>query len=151
MACVPVFLAEFAQKLAYTMVKTDVLKTKGLKMRKSNSTNPVLLGLIEELKKKARAEDAPIWHSLARSLTDSSSRKAQVNISRIARYAGKSGAVAVPGKVLGAGTIAHPVTVAAFNFSKQAREKILSAGGRCISLRDLMSEFPKGSNIKIIK
>ncbi|MDI6654338.1 MAG: 50S ribosomal protein L18e, partial [Candidatus Hydrothermarchaeota archaeon] len=89
--------------------------------------------------------------SLAKSLTGSSSRKAQVNISRIARYTGKGDAVAVPGKVLGAGTIAYPVTVAAFNFSKPAREKILSAGGRCISLRDLTSKFPKGSNVKIIK
>ncbi|MFH1775004.1 MAG: 50S ribosomal protein L18e [Methanobacteriota archaeon] len=120
-------------------------------MKKSKSTNPVLLGLIEELKKKAHAEDAPIWRSLAKSLTGSSSRKAQVNISRIARYTEKGDVVAVPGKVLGAGTIAYPVTVAAFNFSKQAREKILSAGGRCISLRDLTSEFPKGSNVKIIK
>ncbi len=120
-------------------------------MKKSKSTNPVLLGLLEELKKKAHAEGAPLWRSLAENLVGSSSGKAQVNISRIARYTKKGDVVAVPGKVLGAGMVAHPVTVAAFNFSKQASEKITAAGGRCISLRDLMSKFPKGSKVKIIR
>ncbi|MBI5252960.1 MAG: 50S ribosomal protein L18e [Euryarchaeota archaeon] len=115
-------------------------------MKKSKSTNPTLLEAIEELKK-----NAPIWRSLAERLAGASSAKAQVNISRIARYTKKGDAVAVPGKVLGTGRITHPVTVAAFNFSKQAREKITAADGKCVSIRDLMKKFPKGTNIKIIK
>lgn len=120
-------------------------------MKKSKSTNPALLELIEELKKKAHVEDAPLWRSLAESLAGSSSRRAQVNISRIARYTKKGEVIAVPGKVLGAGRIAHPVTVAAFNFSKQATEKITAAKGKCVSIRDLINKFPKGTNIKIIE
>jgi large subunit ribosomal protein L18e len=56
----------------------------------------------------------------------------------------------VPGKVLGTGKIDHPVNVAAFAFSEQARSKILKAKGKCLSISDLMKKNPKGTNIKII-
>jgi large subunit ribosomal protein L18e len=56
----------------------------------------------------------------------------------------------VPGKVLGAGKIDHPVNVAAFAFSEQARSKILRTKGKCLSILDLMKKNPKGTNVKII-
>jgi large subunit ribosomal protein L18e len=58
--------------------------------------------------------------------------------------------VVVPGKVLGAGRIDHPVHVAAFTFSEQARSKILRAKGKCLSILELMEKNPKGTNVKII-
>ncbi|MFQ6136457.1 MAG: 50S ribosomal protein L18e [Candidatus Hydrothermarchaeales archaeon] len=119
-------------------------------MRKSRSTNLVLLAEIEELAKKSRENGAPIWRDLTKRLSKSSSRRAVVNVSKINRYTEKRDVVAVPGKVLGAGRIGHAVTVAAFSFSKEAREKIASAGGRCITLTELASENPKGTNVKIL-
>jgi len=56
----------------------------------------------------------------------------------------------VPGKVLGAGRIDHPVHVAAFSFSDQARFKILRAKGKCLSILELMEKNPKGTNVKIL-
>ncbi len=56
----------------------------------------------------------------------------------------------VPGKVLGAGKIDHPINVAAFAFSDQARLKILKAKGKCLSILELMKKNPKGANVKII-
>jgi large subunit ribosomal protein L18e len=58
--------------------------------------------------------------------------------------------VVVPGKVLGAGKIGHPVNVGAFAFSERARSKILEAKGKCLSISDLMKKNPKGANVKII-
>jgi len=58
--------------------------------------------------------------------------------------------IIVPGKVLGSGVITKRVSVAAWKFSKSAREKIEKAGGRVMSIRELMSENPKGTNVRIM-
>jgi large subunit ribosomal protein L18e len=120
-------------------------------MKMSRTTNPVLRNIIVDLAKKTHEVGSPVWRDLAERLARSNSRRAEVNVSRIARYTQKGDIVAVPGKVLGAGRIAHPVTVAAFAFSEKARQKITAAGGRCLSLRELMQEMPKGSNVKIME
>ncbi len=73
-----------------------------------------------------------------------------VNISRINRYTKPNDVVAVPGKVLGMGKLDHPVTVAAFKFSKSAKRLIEASGGRAISLKELIKENPRGKNVKII-
>ena len=56
----------------------------------------------------------------------------------------------VPGKVLGAGRIEHPIHIAAFTFSDGARSKILTAKGKCQSILQLMKEKPKGTNVKLM-
>ena len=58
--------------------------------------------------------------------------------------------MAVPGKVLGAGRIDHPINVAAFAFSEQAKSKILEAKGKCLSFSELVEKNPKGTNVKIL-
>ncbi len=57
----------------------------------------------------------------------------------------------MPGKVLGTGFLAHPVTVAAFSFSETAREKIALVEGRALTLRELLAEGVKPSKIRIVK
>jgi large subunit ribosomal protein L18e len=73
-----------------------------------------------------------------------------VNVSQLNRYTKRGETVLVPGKVLGAGKIDHPLTVAAFAFSKLACSKIISAKGNCLSIPELMKKKPKGANVKII-
>jgi len=73
-----------------------------------------------------------------------------VNLSRINRHTSEGDVVVVPGKVLGAGLLRHPVTVAAFAFTRSARQKILEAGGKCLDIRELVELNPKGSGVKII-
>ena len=74
-----------------------------------------------------------------------------INVSRIARNTRKGDIVAVPGKVLAAGSIGHAVHIAAFNFSQTARTKIEKAGGSCTSLSKLAEDHPKGSKVKILR
>jgi large subunit ribosomal protein L18e len=52
--------------------------------------------------------------------------------------------------VLGAGRIDHPINVAAFTFSEQARSKILKAKGTCLSIKVLMDKNPKGTNVRVM-
>jgi len=114
------------------------------------ATNPYLIELIRLLKKKARENEAPVWRDIAEQLSKPRQRRAEVNLSRLNRHTIESDQVIIPGKVLGAGLIDHPVTVAAFAFSDQAREKILKVKGKCLSIPDLMKMNPKGTNVKIL-
>jgi len=83
-------------------------------------------------------------------LSRSRQRRIAVNVSRLNRYTKKGETVVVPGKVLGAGKMDHPIHAAAFAFSDQARQKILEAKGKCLSILELAEKNPKGTDIKII-
>ena len=119
-------------------------------MKKVKATNPELVKLIRSLRKKSRESEVEIWRYIADRLSRSKNRRITVNISRLNRYTKEGENVAVPGKVLGAGKIDHPIKVAAFAFSDQARSKILRAKGKCLSIPDLMKKNPKGANVKVI-
>jgi len=114
------------------------------------ATNPQLVMLVRFLKKHSREHKAKIWRTIAENLGKPKRKRVSVNISRLNRYTQKNDVVVVPGKVLGAGKLNHPITVAAFAFSEKAREKIQKARGKCLSLIELAQKNPKGSNIKII-
>jgi len=116
----------------------------------SKTTNPELIEVVKLLKRRANESDAAIWDALAEKLSKSKHNRISVNISRINRYSANDETVVVPGKVLGSGVLTHKVHVAAFAFSRQAREKIEEAGGKCLTLRNLVQKSPKGSGIKII-
>ncbi|MEM1550395.1 MAG: 50S ribosomal protein L18e [Candidatus Bathyarchaeia archaeon] len=119
-------------------------------MRRKKAINPNLSALLRLLKKASNEHKARIWRAVAEYLSGTRSRRIAVNISRINRFTREGDVVVVPGKVLGAGMLDHPVTVAASAFSKQAREKILMAGGKCLSIPELIELNPEGSNVKII-
>ena len=119
--------------------------------KKIKSTNPHLIELICFLRKKAQENNAPIWRDIAERMLKPRQRRAEVNISRLNRYTKEGDQVVVPGKVLGAGIIDHPITVAAFAFSEQAKEKILRAKGKCISIPELVKINPRGANVKIMR
>lgn len=106
--------------------------------------------LIRALKKGSRESGAKIWRDIADRLSRSRKGRVAVNLSRLDRHTEKGETVVVPGKVLGAGSIDHPLNVAAFAFSERARSKILRARGKCLSILKLMKKNPKGTNVKII-
>ncbi|NOZ83132.1 MAG: 50S ribosomal protein L18e [Euryarchaeota archaeon] len=116
-------------------------------MRKSRSTNPKLQTLITELARLTHSTSQRVWRDLAERLAKPRRNRAEVNVSRIARYTREGDVVAVPGKVLGSGSISHAVTVAALAFSESAMRKIAAAGGRCMSIEELMREKPKGVRV----
>jgi len=112
--------------------------------------NPNLVNLIERLKREAYENKAPVWRDVADRLVKPRQNWAEVNLSRIERFASDNETVVVAGKLLGAGAITKKVTVAAFKSSEAAKQKIASAGGKSMSIEELLSSNPKGSNIRIM-
>jgi len=113
-------------------------------------TNPNLVKLIEFLFKASAENKVKIWKDIAERLARPKRLYAEVNVSKIQRYANEGDMIVVPGKVLGGGKILKPVTVAALSFSESAKRKIESVGGKCLSIRELVEMNPKGSNVRIM-
>ncbi|MFQ5911148.1 MAG: 50S ribosomal protein L18e [Thermoplasmata archaeon] len=120
-------------------------------MAGTRKSNPKLLKLIDQLKKHSYENEAPIWKDIAKRLSKPRRNWAQVNISRISRYAKKGEVILVPGKLLGSGQIDVPVTVASFHTSDAARRKIVASGGSVLSIEELVGKNPKGSGVRIMR
>jgi large subunit ribosomal protein L18e len=122
-------------------------------MNKMNcrKTNPRLTSLISLLKTTSRENEVNIWRDIADRLEAPSKNYAEVNLSKISRYAASGETIIVPGKVLGSGMLEMAVRVAALNFSESASEKIREAQGECMSIEQLISANPKGSKVRILR
>ena len=119
--------------------------------QKTEKTNSELTTIVAALKAAAREHQAAIWKEIGRRLEAPSNNYAEVNLSRLNRSTSSDDIVAVPGKVLGAGSIDHPICIAALSFSERARSKILAASGKIIPFDEMIQTSPKGSNVKIIR
>ncbi|MHC1626643.1 MAG: 50S ribosomal protein L18e [Methanoculleaceae archaeon] len=117
----------------------------------SNKTNPRLSSLIATLKRASREHRAPIWKEIACRLESPSRNYAEVNVSKINRYAGDGETIIVPGKVLGSGVLDRQVKVAALNFSESARRKIRRVDGVCMTIEELLADNPTGSRVRILR
>ena len=75
---------------------------------------------------------------------------AQPNLSRLSRHAPEGAIVLIPGKLLGSGEVEGSPTVAAYSASEGARDKIIAAGGKYLSLNDLMSRKSRRKGVIIL-
>ncbi len=105
---------------------------------------------ISDLRTAGRKTGHPIYKALAEELDKPKRIRVSVNLSRISRLTEGGDVVAVPGKVLASGALAHPVTVAAYAFSDLARQKIAAAGGSTKTLQQLASDA-SASRVKLVK
>ncbi|MBI5073267.1 50S ribosomal protein L18e [Candidatus Woesearchaeota archaeon] len=112
--------------------------------------NPELQKLIETLRHTSAKEGVGVWKVIAAELAGSTAKRCIVNLSKINRYAQKNEVVVVPGKVLAAGELTQPITIAAYRFSREAKEKIENAKGKAQSLLELLEKNPKGKEVRII-
>jgi large subunit ribosomal protein L18e len=119
-------------------------------MRETKSTNPQIVQLIRFLKKQSKEKDAGIWLAVAEHLAKPSRQRVAVNLSKINRYTEKSETIIVPGKILASGTLDHALTVAAFDASDKAKEKLAAAKAKYMTIAELVEKNPQGSNVKII-
>ena len=119
-------------------------------MKTMKKTNQGTIDLIHELKKRATENDAPIWRDIAKRLEKPAGSWSEVNLSRITRYAKAGDVIVVPGKLLGAGDIDKAVTIASINVSESAANKLAKAGGRHMTILDLIDENPKGTSVRIM-
>jgi large subunit ribosomal protein L18e len=119
-------------------------------MKTGSKTDPNLVALIDSLKAASREKGSAIWRDIALRLEKPSRNWAEVNLSRLERYANEGDIIVVPGKVLGAGSINKKLTVAAYKFSGSASKKIEEAGGRQLTIPELVEESPSGRDVRIM-
>jgi len=115
-------------------------------MRKTGPTNEQLRAEIRALRK----QKAAIWKRIAKDLEKPTRSRRKINLSKINRHAKAGDTVVVPGKVLSAGNLDKKLTIAAWQFSGAAKEKIKAAGGETFTLKQLADKNPKGTKVKII-
>jgi len=113
--------------------------------------NQTLKDTIQALMKASTGTDQAIWRALAEELDKPKRRRVAVNLSRIDRHAEEGTVVAVPGKVLAAGSLSKPLKVAAFSFSEGALEKIRLAKGEAMTLTELLEAGVEPSKIRVMK
>jgi large subunit ribosomal protein L18e len=118
--------------------------------KRNNKSNPILISLIHELKKTANQNDAPIWKDIAKRLEKPSNNWPIVNLNRIDKYIRENETALIPGKVLSPGNLTKKVSIAAWSFSEKSVEKIKKAGGKTLSIQDLVKNNPKGKDIRIL-
>ena len=103
-------------------------------MKNDTKTNIQLVQLVQELKKQASQEKVKIWKRIANDLEKPTRNRRVINVYKLNKFTKSEETVIVPGKVLGMGEIDHKLNVAAFNFSRQAAEKIVNAEGKIYSI-----------------
>lgn len=121
-------------------------------MVKKGPTNPILAKTVQTLRSKGYDEGGkkgtPIWVDVAERLGRPTRRRAEVNVSKLARYCKDGETVIVPGKVLSSGSIGKTkLNVAAWAFSAEARKKIEAVGGKCMSIDELLGKKVSGFRI----
>jgi len=114
--------------------------------RKTKTTNPQLRAEIRLLRK----QKAAIWKRVAKDLEKPTRVRRAVNLERINRYTKDGDVVVVPGKVLSAGDLNKKITIAAWQFSETAKQKIKAAGGEIITFKQLIDKNPKGTKVKLL-
>jgi large subunit ribosomal protein L18e len=119
-------------------------------VKRNVKTNPALISLIQNLKKYASENNAPVWKDIAKRLEKSSKNRPEVNLDRISKYLNEKETALVPGKVLSTGNLTKKVTIAAWAFSDKTKEKIIKAGGKHITIDELIKKNPKGKDIRIL-
>lgn len=119
-------------------------------MKHTGPTNQYLQELISELRKESSMQSADVWSRIAADLSKPTRQRRIVNLSRINRFTKPNETIIVPGKVLGSGALNHSLVVAAYSFSDSAKERIKEAKGKCITIKELVKQNPKGKDVRII-
>ncbi len=122
-----------------------------MKQRKLRKTNPEIAVLARKLEIISKKQKAPIWETVSRILIGPSRNWAEVNIEKLDRMTKDKDVVLIPGKLLAAGTLSHPVCVYSFRASESARKTISAAKGKIGTIEEILEKNPKGTGVRLIK
>jgi len=118
--------------------------------KRTGPTDPNLVNLINQLKKKSAETNTKLWKAIAENLEKPRRKRAAANLSKINRYTKSNDIVVVPGTVLSAGSLKHKVTIAALKFSENAKAKIDASNSKSLSITELLESKYEVKKIKII-
>ena len=112
--------------------------------------NSFRIRLGKDLGRHSKKSSQRLWKDLSKDVLGSRKNRPSVNVAEISRNSKEGERVVVGGKVLGAGSIDHKVTVAAYSFSQGAKMKIKASGGTCMNLREFMETSTNVKDVKVI-
>ena len=119
--------------------------------KKGEKTNPEVVIIMSELKRCSRESGVRIWSDISDRLSKPNRSWAEVNIGEIERHASDDDKFAIPGRLLGSGSITKKVTIASVSCTKSARKKVEKAGGSVLGLLEMANQYPSGSGVRIMK
>ncbi len=112
--------------------------------------DPGRLELIEELVSASKANSSNLWSAVADELSKVRRNRREVNVHSLEKNTSDGEVVVVPGKVLGDGCLTHKIDVAAYRFTAGAEKRIKEAGGKTMSISELIKKNPKGAKVRIM-
>jgi len=118
---------------------------------RTGPTNPITKKLIEDLATHGYKEKSKFMINLSKELSAPTRIRTRVNLTKLQRVCKDNDVIVVPGKVLSYGILKRPITVSALSFSKTAADKIIKAGGKVITIRELIGQNKKGTKVRLIK
>jgi large subunit ribosomal protein L18e len=105
-------------------------------MVKTGAESFEVLEALRALKKAYGKTKKAVWLRAAEVLSRSSRRRVEVNLYALEKYGKEGELVIVPGKILSLGKLSKKLTIAALSATKPARDKIVAAGGKLMTLRE---------------
>ena len=119
-------------------------------MKPTGPTNPITLKLIAALEKQSKKEKTAIWANVADRLKKYSRRIPGVNLGKLEQYCEKGDTVLIPGKLLASGPLTKAITVISFKASAAVKKRVEDAGGKVMTIQELMKRNAKGSKVRIM-
>ena len=122
-------------------------------MKRTGPTKERTKKAIALLEKTARKTKKAIWLDLATRLGKPRRQRSNVNLWKIEKLAKifSEKHLVVAGKVLAKGQLTKKANVIAFEFSKEAEEKIKKAGGKAIAIEDAIVQKIQPKTMVIVK
>ncbi|MAG47399.1 50S ribosomal protein L18e [archaeon] len=120
-------------------------------VKRTGPQSLALQNLINDVKEASDNGKVKLWKRIGYELERSTRQRRSVNLYKIDKSTRENEIALVPGKVLSLGDLTKGLTVTAYQFSKEAKEKI-NKNGKAVLLKDFIKENkdPKGKRIRII-
>jgi large subunit ribosomal protein L18e len=119
-------------------------------LRRIRKENPELVRTLIALRRASNSGKFPLWGAVAERLARPRHQLSPLNVGHLERLAESKETIVVPGKLLATGRLTKSLTVAAFGYSEVARTKIHEAGGRALSIEELVKSKPDGAGVRLL-
>tara|TARA_Y100000034_G_C6809105_1_gene363500 strand:+ start:150 stop:509 length:360 start_codon:yes stop_codon:yes gene_type:complete len=118
-------------------------------MKRTGPQTLTLRNLIRELNTLGKKNKVKLWLRIANDLEKPTRIRRTVNLYKIDKFTKDGETALIPGKVLSVGDLTKKLTIAAYQFSKTAEEKI-NKTGKAIKIQELLKSNPEGKKVRII-
>lgn len=107
--------------------------------------NEVLVDTIRAAKKT----DSKFWIGVASVLSAPRRSKVAVNLSELDADTKEGDTIVVPGKVLSRGDVSKKIAIVAFDFSDEAKSKLLKTKSQVLSIADEIKKNPEAKGLRM--